>query len=189
MALRHGNRSQRLAPTCWRRKGEEFLRSGGRMQANLLAPSRASLLTASHEDLLRGMVPWKSLGRCCVVPKVPTRPGECNIGKLHTTSRVSTWGLSKAGRLYPPKRLSMSRAPCKTWTIHAVAPCLIEDQPVLEFLHRPAAKAAGCRFAETAQDAHSRHLSQGLKAAHQLIEKIARLSPALPVLRSNQAVH
>src|SRR5450755_1960301 len=55
--------------------------------------------------------------------------------------------------------------------VHAVALRLIENKPVLEVLHRPAAKAARGGFAKTTENAHSRHVGQGLKAAHEMVKK------------------
>jgi hypothetical protein len=54
---------------------------------------------------------------------------------------------------------------------NAVAPYLIEDQPVLEAFHRPAAEAARCRLTETAENAHFWHVSQGVKASDELVQK------------------
>src|ERR1035441_5853476 len=64
--------------------------------------------------------------------------------------------------------------------LHAVAPCLVEDEPVLETLHRPATEAAGCLFTETAQHSHSRHARQILKADYELVKKaLGRFQPGL----------
>jgi hypothetical protein len=54
---------------------------------------------------------------------------------------------------------------------NAVAFYLIENQPILEILHRPAAKAASCRFTETALSAHSRHICQCRKGTEELIQE------------------
>jgi hypothetical protein len=54
---------------------------------------------------------------------------------------------------------------------NAVSPYLIEDQPVLEAFHRPAAAASQCQLSETAENAHFWHAGQGVKATDVLVKK------------------